>query len=170
MVLDRDQNKAGCYVGQNCATVALGAYVDCPPTPTLRECNSGIVAFLVKYTGDDLPAGTTLTFTGSQAASLTTTYTFPEGLTNSTVLSLQEESDPGRPWTIDATHHEQTKLGTRTSVYLNSVLIEIFHTSCSCNANNFVPGLPACLDGASPDNPTGTKGEPSPLFMVLDFK
>jgi hypothetical protein len=36
--------------------------------------------------------------------------------------------------------------------------------------NDFIPGQPACLDGSSPDNPTGLKGEPSPLFLVQDFK
>jgi hypothetical protein len=141
-----------------------------PPPPTARECSSAIVAFLVKYTGNDLPAGTTLSFTGSQAASVTATYSFPDGLASGTVLSLPAENDPSRPWTIDATKHGQTKLGTKTSVYFNGVLTEILHTSCSCNMNNFVPGLPACLDASSPDNPTGTKGEPSPLFTVLDFK
>jgi len=80
------------------------------------------------------------------------------------------ESDPNRPWTFDATKHGQTKLGTRTSVYFNNTLTEILHTSCSCNMNNFIPGQPACLDSTSPDNPTGVKGEPSPLFFVLDFK
>ena len=49
-------------------------------------------------------------------------------------------------------------------------LTEILHTSCSCNMNNFIPGQPACLDASSPDNTTGVKGAPSPLFLVLDFK
>jgi hypothetical protein len=173
MVHDGDQNKTGGDVGQVCGTVVLGTVnVDCPTPPpvTNRECSSGIVAFLMKYTGANLPAGTTLTFTGSSATTVTTTYSFPNGLTNGTVLSMSLESDPGRAWTIDATKHGQTKLGTRTSVYINGVLTEILHTSCSCNMNNFIPGQPACLDSGSPDNPTGTKGEPSPLFLVLDFK
>jgi hypothetical protein len=171
MVHDGDQNKVGGDVGQSCATVSLGASVDCPEQPpAARECTSGIVAFLVKYTGTDRPAGTMLTFTGSSATAVTTTYTFPNGLTNGTVLSLPMESDPGRPWTIDATKHGGSKLGTKTSVYFNGVLTEILHTSCSCNMNNFIPGQPACLDSSSPDNPTGVKGEPSPLFLVLDFK
>ena len=75
MVHDGDQNKTGGDVGENCATVALGASIDCTnqPPPVTRECTSGIVAFLVKYTGADRPAGTTLTFTGSSAATVTTT-------------------------------------------------------------------------------------------------
>ncbi len=171
MVHDGDQNKTGGDVGQNCATVALGAEVDCPPPPPpARECTSGIVGFLVKYTGPDLPDPTTITFTGSQSASATATYSFPGGLPNGTVLTLPAESDPGRLWTLDATKHGQAQLGTKTSVYFNNVLTEILHTSCSCRTNNFVPGLPACLDASSPDNPTGTKGEPSLLFQVLDFK
>jgi len=86
------------------------------------------------------------------------------------VLSLPMESDPNRPWTIDATKHNHTKLGTKTEVYFNNVLTEVFHTSCSCNQNNFIPGLPACLDASSPDNATGQKGYPSPMFQVVDFK
>ena len=124
----------------------------------------------MKYTGPDLPDPTTITFTGSQSASATATYSFPGGLPNGTVLTLPAESDPGRLWTLDATKHGQAQLGTKTSVYFNNVLTEILHTSCSCRMNNFVPGLPACLDASSPDNPTGTKGQPSLLFQVLDFK
>jgi hypothetical protein len=103
-------------------------------------------------------------FVGSGNAAISVTYTnaFPNG----TVLTLPSENG----FTIDATAHGQTKLGTKTSVFINGVLTEILHTSCSCNMNNFIPGLPACLDSSSPDNPTGTKGEPSPLFLVLDFK
>ena len=139
-------------------------------TPSL-ECTSGIVAFLVQYTGPDIAGPVTLKFVGSQSTStLVATYMFAGGLTAGTVLSLPLESDPTRPWTIDATKHNQTKLGTKTEVYFNNVLTEVLHTSCSCNQNNFTPGQPACLDASSPDNPTGTKGEPSPLFLVLDFK
>src|SRR5260370_15149851 len=84
MVHDGDQNKAGGDAGENCATVGLGATVDCaPPPPPTRVCTSGTVAFLVQYTSANRPAGTTLTFTGSSWAS--TTYTFPSGLTPGTV-------------------------------------------------------------------------------------
>jgi hypothetical protein len=139
-------------------------------TPSL-ECTSGLVGFLVQYTGPDLTGPVTLKFVGSQSTStLVATYMFAGGLTAGTVLSLPLESDPTRPWTIDATKHNQTKLGTKTEVYFNNVLTEVLHTSCSCNQNNFTPGQPACLDASSPDNPTGTKGAPSPLFLVLDFK
>jgi hypothetical protein len=172
MVHDGDQNKQGGDVGQGCATVGLGATVECPtPTnPPAAECTSGIVGFLVQYTGPTLNGPTTLTFSGSAAASATVTYNFPNGLTTGEVLSLAGESDVNRPWTIDASKHGTTKLGTKTSVAINGVLTEILHTSCSCRMNNFIPGQPACLDAGSPDNPTGTKGEPSPLFLVLDFK
>ena len=117
-----------------------------------------------------MPGVTNVVFQGSQNAAVKATYSLPGGLVNGMALSLPAESDPGRPWTINATKHAQTKLGTKTSVYFNGVLTEVLHTSCSCNMNNFVPGQPACLDASSPDNPTGIKGEPSPLFLVLDFK
>jgi hypothetical protein len=124
------------------------------------------VAFLVQYTGPDRSGPTTLTFAGSSASSVSATYNFPASLANGTVLSLATEHD----FTIDATTHGQSKLGTKTSVLINGVLTEVLHTSCSCRMNNFIPRQPACLDASSPDNPTGTKGEPSPIFIVLDFK
>ena len=170
MVHDGDQNKTGGDVGENCATVGLGVQPPpcAPATPPPAECTSGIVAFLVKWTGTDLAPGSTLMFLGSSGA--TVSYTFATGLTNGATISLPAEGDPGRPWTIDATKHAQTKLGTKTYVYLNGVLKEILHTSCSCSMNNFIPGQPACLDAGSPDNASGIKGAPSPLFQVLDFK
>jgi hypothetical protein len=166
MVHDGDQNKSGGDVGNACGIVGAGRQAQCPPPPPPRECSTGIVAFKVKYTGEDIPGPVSLRFTGSQNVAVTVTYDFPQGLVNGTVLSLPSENN----FTIDATQHGQTKLGTKTSVYFNNVLTEILHTSCSCNMNNFIPGQPACLDASSPDNPTGTKGEPSPLFLVLDFK
>jgi hypothetical protein len=156
-------NFTGSYTGSE-RTVCGGE------TPAL-ECTSGLVAFLVQYTGPDIAGPLSIKFVGSQSpATLVATYLLPGGLTTGTTLSLAMESDPSRPWTVDATKHNQTKLGTRTEVYFNDVLTEVFHTSCSCNQNNFIPGQPACLDATSPDNATGTKGYPSPLFLVLDFK
>jgi hypothetical protein len=156
-------NVTGSYTGNR--------KVVCGTTTPSPECSSAIVAFLVQYTGPDVAGPLTLKFVGSQSPStLVATYLLPGGLTTGTTLSLPMENDPDRPWTIDATKHNQTKLGTKTEVYFNNMLTEVFHTSCSCNQNNFIPGLPACLDASSPDNPTGTKGYPSPLFMVLDFK
>jgi len=172
MVHDGDQNKTGGDVGEACATVALGAQaVPCPEPPpqppVAQECSGGIVGFYLKYTGPDLPSATTLAFTSKNGT--TVMYSF-SSLTNGTLLSLPAESDAGQPWTIDASKHGASKLGTTTSVYINGALTEIFHTSCSCKTNNFIPGGPACLDAGSPDNPTGTKGEPSPLFWVIAFK
>jgi hypothetical protein len=166
MVHDGDQNKSGGDVGHACAILGAGREAVCPPPPPPRECDSGIVGFKVKYTGEDLTGNVTIEFQGTQNPIASVTYTFPNGLANGTVLTLPAENG----FTIDATAHSASKLGTKTSVLINGVLTEVLHTSCSCNMNNFIPGLPACLDSSSPDNPTGDKGEPSPLFLVLDFK
>ena len=166
MVHDGDQNKDGGDVGQACALVSVTTVPPPPPSacppPTGQECTSGIVGFLLRYTGPARGA-TTLTFTGSNGASVT--YTLAS-LTPGTVLV----GPPDDPFTLDATKHGGDKLGTKTNVLINGTLTEVFHTSCSCKTNNFIPGLPACLDSSSPDNPSGQKGEPSPLFTVVNFK
>jgi hypothetical protein len=146
------------------------ARVDCVAAPIeARECERGLVAFRLRYTGSTRPGPLTVTFTAANLAA-TATYHFVDGLTTGDVLSLSAESDPGQPWTLDATKHGVSRLGSKTTVSFNGVLTEVLHTSCSCRMNNFVPGLPACLDASSPNNPTSTKGEPSPNFLVLDFK
>jgi hypothetical protein len=164
----------GCASDFNGNPIQVGAQsearVDCVAAPIEpRECNQGVVAFYLRYTGPTRPGPLTVKFTAANSAA-TVAYNFVNGLVPGDVLSLSTESDPGRLWTLDATKHAASRLGTKTTVNFNGVLTEILHTSCSCRMNNFVPGLPACLDASSPNNPTGAKGEPSPNFLVLDFK
>jgi hypothetical protein len=164
----------GCASDFNGNTIQVSAQgearVDCVTAPIeARECDHGVVAFRLRYTGSPQAGPLTLTFTAANAAA-TVTYNLMEGLAPGDVLNLPAESDPDGPWTLDATKHGVSRLGTKTSVYFNGVLTEVLHTSCSCRMNNFVPGLPACLDASSPNNPTGVKGEPSPDFLVLDFR
>src|SRR5207244_119806 len=49
----------------------------------------------------------------------------------------------------------------------------ILHTSCSCRLNpstNLALCDPMCLDASSPDNTTGIKGTPSPLWTLVGLK
>src|SRR5207244_7954322 len=89
-------------------------------------------------------------------------------LTNGDVLSQASENG----FTIDATAHGQSKLGSKTTVTINGV-VEVLHTSCSCKATpdtNLALCDPMCLDSSSPDNTTGFKGAPSPLWTLVGLK
>src|SRR5439155_26299406 len=79
-------------------------------------------------------------------------------------------SDNG--FSIDATAHGKSSLGATTKVTLNGVT-EVLHTSCSCKATpdtNLALCDPVCLDASSPDNTTGVKGAPSPLWTLVGLK
>jgi hypothetical protein len=134
-----------------------------PPPPAV-PCSSSIVAFLVKYTGPTITDMVTVGFKGDNTALVN--YVLPGGLPTGTVLSMPAQNG----FTIDATALGEDKLGTKTSVYFEGELTEVFHTSCSCKTFNFVPGEPVCLDSSSPDNTTGSKGAPSPLFELISLK
>src|SRR5439155_111772 len=60
----------------------------------------------------------------------------------------------------------------KTTVTINGDS-EVLHTSCSCRATpetNLALCNPACLDSSSPDNTTGFKGAPSPLWTLVGLK
>jgi hypothetical protein len=81
------------------------------------------------------------------------------------ILSLPAQNN----WTIDATVSDEEELGSKTKIYVNGVLTEIIHTSCSAP---FEAGAPAPLDGGSPavpGNPDPDKGDPSPNWFVISF-
>src|SRR5436189_262762 len=135
------------------------------PPPPGAGCTGGAIALTLKYTGQPLSGATTVTVTGSSGASAT--YNLPS-LDPGDVLTSASEND----FTIDATAHGQSKLGSKTTVTINGVS-EVLHTSCSCRATpetNLALCDPMCLDSASPDNPTGTKGPPSPLWTLVGLK
>src|SRR5436189_251126 len=135
------------------------------PPPPGAGCTGGAIALTLKYTGQPLSGATTVTVTGSSGASAT--YNLPS-LDPGDVLTSASEND----FTIDATAHGQSKLGSKTTVTINGVS-EVLHTSCSCKATpetNLALCDPMCLDSSSPDNPTGTKGPPSPLWTLVGLK
>ncbi len=158
---------SGVSCGGICSATGFAAIVRAA-APTNKECSEEIEGFLVEYTGEDRPAGTTITFIGDTGASVK--YTFPTGLAKGTILSKASESDPDKGWTIDCKKHGRDKLGTKTHVRCNDREEEILHTGCTCREHNFIPGEPACLDESSPDNHEGHKGAASPMFKVVSFK
>ena len=158
---------SGISCGGICTTSATAAIVRAV-APTNKECSEEIEGFLVEYTGEDRPAGTTITFVGDTGASVK--YSFPNGLAKGTILSKASESDPDKAWTVDCKKHGRDKLGTKTHVRCNDHEEEVLHTGCTCREHNFIPGEPACLDESSPDNHDHHKGAPSPMFKVVSFK
>src|SRR5205809_4849243 len=133
-----------------------------PPGP---GGTGGAIALTLKYTGASISGPTTVTVTGSSRASVT--YSLAS-LNNGDILTQASEND----FTIDATAHGQSKLGSKTTVTINGDS-EVLHTSCSCRATpetNLPLCNPACLDSSSPDNTTGFKGAPSPLWTLVGLK
>src|SRR5207244_287385 len=133
--------------------------------PPSAGCTGGAIALTLKYTGQPISGATTVTVTGSSGASAT--YNLPS-LNSGDVLTSASENG----FSIDATAHGQSKLGSKTTVTINGVS-EVLHTSCSCKATpetNLALCDPMCLDSSSPDNPTGTKGPPSPLWTLVGLK
>jgi len=133
--------------------------------PPGAGCTGGAIALTLKYTGASINGPTTVTVTGSSRASVT--YNLAS-LNNGDILTQASEND----FTIDATAHGQSKLGAKTTVTINGTS-EVLHTSCSCRATpetNLALCNPACLDSSSPDNTTGFKGAPSPLWTLVGLK
>src|SRR5438132_1347821 len=133
--------------------------------PPGAGCTGGAIALTLKYTGASISGPTTVTVTGASRASVT--YSLAS-LNNGDILTLASEND----FTIDATAHGQSKLGSKTTVTINGDS-EVLHTSCSCRATpetNLALCNPACLDSSSPDNTTGVKGAPSPLWTLVGLK
>jgi len=136
-----------------------------PAPPPAAGCTGGAIALTLQYTGSTISGPTTVVVTGSSGASVT--YDLPS-LTNGDVLTTASENG----FTIDATAHGQSKLGSKTTVTINGVA-EVLHTSCSCKATpetNLALCDPMCLDSSSPDNTTGFKGAPSPLWTLVGLK
>jgi hypothetical protein len=106
---------------------------------------------LLSYTGPAI-ANATVEFIAGDFPGQPVVYT-GVNLTPGTVLSKVSENG----WTIDATAHNDDRLGAKTTIKINGVS-EVIHTSCS---TPFRTGYPAPLD-----NP---KGAPSPNWFVEDF-
>src|SRR5438128_1040417 len=135
------------------------------PPPPGAGCTGGAIALTLKYTGQPISGATTVTITGSSGTSAT--YDLRSLKTGDVLTSTSENG-----FSIDATAHGKSSLGSKTTVTINGVS-EVLHTSCSCKATpetNLALCDPMCLDSSSPDNPTGTKGPPSPLWTLVGLK
>jgi hypothetical protein len=147
-----------------CSAMASATVASRPPPTQSLPCTGGAIALTLQYTGPAISGATTVQITGGSSSA---TYTLPS-LSPGTILTSAAENG----FTIDATAHGQTRLGARTEVRINGVL-EILHTSCSCRdtpETNLMVCNPMCLDAGSPDNPTGSKGPPSPLWTLVSVR
>ena len=133
------------------------------PPPPVSACTGGAIALTLMYSGPSIAGPTTVQIIGGSSS---VSYNLP-GLSNGDILSNPSENG----FSIDATAHNQTKLGSQTRVIINGVT-EILHTSCSCPIPDYNLKVcnPICLDASSPDNTTGSKGPASPLWTLMALK
>ena len=108
---------------------------------------------LLRYTGLDINGPVTVRIEARNFPGDATVHEFPGGLPSGTEVSSVAENG----FTIDATAHGFSDLGTKTTLFINGVS-EVLHTSCSA---------PFGVDRPAPlDQP---KGDPSPNWFVVDF-
>lgn len=141
-----DVNGQMCQPTTSSATITV---VEPPPTGTI--CTSKIAAMRLLYTGPDILG----------AHVVIKPKTFPldpviydlDLIGGTTELSMPAENG----FSVDATQHGVTDLGSKVKIYINGVR-EGIHTSCS---TPFETGKPAPLNHP--------KGAPSPNWTVVDF-
>ncbi len=123
-----------------------------PEEPTTTDvCTTKIQAITLKYTGPDI-SGATVAITADKLKK--TMIVFDAiNLTSGTILSSPGENG----FSIDATKHRQSELGSKTRIRINGVE-EVLHTSCS---TPFTADEPAPLDKP--------KGDPSSDWFVVNF-
>ncbi len=118
-------------------------------------CESAIVATTLRYTGPDVE-NATVTITGKKNGSVV--YNVP------LLTAGMELTDPSQnSWTIGGSGDEANRfsIGANMSIVITNdadyEYEEIIHTSCSAV---YEAGLPAPLDGKSPNPANVEKGEP----------
>jgi hypothetical protein len=149
--------------GMTCAEVEASAEItEEEPPPPAALCTRSIRGTVLEYIGPTIPGPVTVEFEAKEFASEVVVHTIAGDLNPGDVLTLPSENE----MTIDAAAHGEEKLGAQTRTRIitdggNSVVHETIHTSCSAL---YERGQPAPLDGES-----GTKGDPSDNWFVLDF-
>jgi hypothetical protein len=147
-------------------TIAVDKTCTVPVSSSGALCEARIEATSLLYVGPDRAGPVTVTFQGKDAGSAT--YTNIDLVSGVTVLT-DDLSDGGAGsedgFTIAAGTNDG--LGSKTSIFVDGVLEEVIHTSCSAL---YEAGLRAPLDAASPNlSEGGAKGDPSPNWFVVSF-
>jgi len=143
----------GSVGGQICEPTTSSATITVvAPPPPGTICTTEVASMGLLYTGPDV-LGATVKIVPNNFPLDPVIYSNLDLVGGVTELTLPAENG----FSIDATAHGVTDLGSKTKIFLNGVLEEI-HTSCS---TPFEIGKPAPLN-----NP---KGAPSPNWTVVDF-
>lgn len=122
-----------------------------------KLCTASISATTLLYTGPN-KQNATVVFQGKDGGSVT--YSGVDLVSNVTVLTKPSQNG----YTVDAGIGQ--KLGSATTITIDGKA-EIIHTSCSAV---YVAGVPAPLDGNTPHPANSAKGDPSPLWTVVNFR
>jgi hypothetical protein len=122
-----------------------------------KLCTASISATTLLYTGPN-KQNATVVFQGKDGGSVT--YSGVDLVSNVTILTKPSQNG----YTVDAGIGQ--KLGSATTITIDGKA-EIIHTSCSAV---YVAGVPAPLDGNTPYPANSEKGDPSPLWTVVNFR
>ena len=148
VTVNGDVDGNACIEATDTVTITVAG----PPPPS-TICTTKISAMLLKYTGPTI-LGAKVEIEAKQFPTDLVVYASIDLNSGVTELSLPAENG----FSIDASAHASTDLGSQTLVRINGVE-ENIHTSCS---TPFVAGAPAPLNDP--------KGDPSPNWFVVNFK
>ncbi len=138
--------------GGTCTDIDSATVIPTPPTgPT--SCSAPIQAARLRYTGPSVSGPVEVRVVARNFQSQPVVYNYPGGLPTGTVISSLAENG----FTIDATAHGQTSLGSKTTLSINGAA-EAIQTDCK---KPFVVGQPAPKDDK--------RGSPSTLWKVEAF-
>jgi hypothetical protein len=140
-------NGQACEPSTSSATITV---VEPPPAGTI--CTKKIAATRLLYTGPDI-LGATVVVKPKTFPLDPVTYSGIDLIGGTTELSLPGENG----FTVDATAHGVSDLGSRLKIYINGCL-EVIHTSCSVP---YETNKPAPLNHP--------KGDPSSNWSVVSF-
>ena len=151
-----DDNPANVNCVESCLIEVSKTCLVAAPPPDNLVCQDSISATTLRYIGPDR-GPVTVAFEGSdRGMSSFGPINLVSGLT---ILTDASGS------TIDAGLGQ--KLGSRTEIFVDGLLDEVIHTSCSAI---YAAGQPAPLDGNTPNPPNSGKGDPSPNWFVVNFR
>ncbi|MDX1694985.1 MAG: hypothetical protein R3208_14560 [Ketobacteraceae bacterium] len=156
-VNDNDPAFVVCEQPEVCEVVVDQKCMVKAPTIEDKLCTDAISATTLRYIGPN-KTNATVAFEGKDSGQVV--YSGVDLASGVTILTKPSQNG----FTIDAGMGE--KLGSKTTITINGVE-EIIHTSCSAI---YVAGAPAPLDGNTPNPDNAEKGDPSPNWVVVDFR